>query len=180
MAVVMAVVTAACSRVPAPFSRAESTSIARAGLGALFVDREQARSVLLWTGPLADAPTFGQKRLRIAATGGLLRAEALTLAHLDTAALHLPVPLIPVDLALLDAHFRANPAGWDTWFRRFPGASGIVEVGKPLARRDGAATMFVGRACGEHCHSAWRLVLSRTATETWRVDSVIPLRLPRS
>lgn len=178
-ALAMTVIATACSRDPAPFSRAESSSIARAALGALFVDREHTRSILLWTGSLAEAPTFGERRLRVAALGSR-GADALTLAGLDTSALRLPVPVLPVDAGMLDAHFRANPAGWDTWFRRFPGASGIVEVGRPFAGRDGSATLFVGRACGEHCHSAWRLVLSRTAAGVWRVDSVIPLPLPRS
>ncbi len=178
----------ACSRDPARYSRAESTRIARAALAALFVDREQTRSVLLWTGSLADAPTFGQPRLRVAIAGGRSAtrtgstqgAADMRLADLDTAGLRLPVPVIPVDPALLDAHFAAHPAGWDVWFRRFPGGSGIVEVSAPVRRPGAGVTLFVARACGEHCHSAWRLVLSTAPDGRWRVDSVIPLPLPRS
>ncbi|HYW31850.1 MAG TPA: hypothetical protein VE869_10120 [Gemmatimonas sp.] len=173
-------VLAACTRHEAPFSPVESTRIAQVALRALFVDREDARSVLLWTGSLADAPTFGQKRLRSAATSSLVVSESLTLAHLDTATLRLPVPVHAVDPALLDRHFREYPDGWDAWFRRFPGASGIVEVTAPVRRSGGAAALLVARACGEHCHSAWRVVLSRDTTGTWRVDSTVALALPRS
>lgn len=174
------VLPVACGRPPQAFSPAESTDIARAALNTLFVDREHTRSVLLWTGSLADAPTLGQQRLRMAITGSARGAGAVRLADLDTMGLRLPVPVVAVDPALLDAHFAAHPDGWDTWFRRFPGASGIVELSQPVRRPDARVAMVVARACGEHCHSAWRLVLSTAPDGGWRVDSVIPLPLPRS
>ena len=144
----------------------------RAALTTLFLEREHAARLVLWRGPLADAPTLG----------ALAGVDTLRTADVDPRALALPVLVDTANLRSLTEHFRAHPDAWRAWFARFPGAPGLVEMTAPRAA-DGSAAgaeLLVGRSCGEHCRMAWRVRVRRRADGAWRTDSVISLRLPRS
>jgi hypothetical protein len=150
----------------------------------LFFERERAARVVLWADPAEPGPAFealGRAPSPPADSAALARGVAA------------PVTLVRgADLRRL---FRDHPDGWAAFYRRYPGAPGLVEVG-PVARApDGrTAEVVVGRACGEHCVNAWRVELRRadgrgagdddTAADdaagrggAWRATRVTPLRV---
>jgi hypothetical protein len=150
----------------------------------LFFERERAARVVLWADPGEPGPAFE----------ALGRAPA---PPADSAALAAGVaaPVTLVRGADLRRLFRDHPDGWAAFYRSYPGAPGLVEVG-PVARApDGrTAAVVVGRACGEHCVNAWRVELRRAAGPgagnddtaadgaagrdgAWRATRVTPLRV---
>jgi hypothetical protein len=149
-------------------SAADAAAVQRAALTTLFVEREHAARLVLWRGPLADAP----------ALGGLARADTLPAGDVDPRALALPIPVDTVGVRGVEAHFRAHPDAWRAWFARYPGSPGLVELTAPRAvGGDGMrAELLVGRSCGEHCRMAWRVRVRRDAGGAWRTESAAPLR----
>ena len=160
---------------PAGLSEREETSVQRAALLTLFVDREHARQLVFWSDEAHRSPTL----VLLGEIGLTLDAQ-----QPDTAALAMPIPMHLESLATLELHFRTSPDGWETWFKRFPVSSGIIALTRPellpvLADGIARASVVVARTCGEHCHSAWRVTLKRTTDGVWRTCSVEPLTLPR-
>ncbi len=162
-------------RTPRSLSRRDTTAVQRAALLTLFVTREHARQLVFWSDTAHTSPTLL-----------LLREIGLTLEAQppDTAALALPMPVHLESLATMEQQFRASPDGWETWFKRFPASSGLIALTRPVLLATSAdglvrASVVVARSCGEHCHSAWRVTLHRTANGAWRTRSVEPLTLPR-
>ncbi|MDQ8160564.1 MAG: hypothetical protein P3C12_14265 [Gemmatimonadota bacterium] len=153
----------------------DEAAVQRVALITLFVTREHARQLVFWNDRLHLSPT-----LRLLRDAGV----PLVAQTADTAALRLPMPVHLESLTSLEAHFRRYPDGWEAWFRRYPGSSGLVALTRPTwlpAAADGSAraALVVGRTCGEHCHSAWRLTLARHPGAPWRSVSVVPIALPR-
>lgn len=160
---------------PSALSDRDRVAVQRAALLTLFVEREHAQQLVFWSDSANASPT-----------ATLLRDAGVSLVNdwPDTAALALPMPVHLESLATLEQHFREEPDGWEAWFTRFPASSGIVVLTRPTVLTPGAdgvvrASIVVGRTCGEHCHSAWRLTLVRTSTAAWRTIRVEPLTLPR-
>ena len=153
----------------------DQMAVQRSALIALFVDRERAQQLVFWGDTVNPSPTLS-----------LLRESDASLIGQwpDTAALALPMPVHLESLATLEQYFRANPDGWEAWFRRFPGSSGVVVLTRaellPDAPDGGErASLVVGRTCGEHCHSAWRVTLVHDSGTVWRIGTVAPLTLRR-
>lgn len=167
---VIVAAAAACDAGPRPLTAADAAAVQGAALTTLFLEREHAARLVLWRGPLADAPTLGL----------LPRADTLPIADVDPRALALPVPVTTANLRTLTAHFRAHPDAWRAWFARHPGSPGLVELTAPrgMAPSDPVAELLVGRSCGEHCRMAWRVRVRRQRDGAWRTDSVVSLRLP--
>ena len=162
-------------RARAPEPTDHDAAVQRAALLTLFATREHAQRMVFWSDPVHESPTLG-----------LLRAAGVpqVAAAPDTAALALPMPVHLETLASLESHFQRHPDGWEAWFRRFPGSSGLVALTRPIwlpAAADGSARalLVVGRTCGEHCHSAWRITLARPVGAAWRTVAVVPIGLPR-
>ncbi len=163
---------------------AEQGAAQGAAIRHLFFERERAARVVLWADPAEPGPAFE----------ALGRAPA---PPADSAALARGVaaPVTLVRGADLRRLFRDHPDGWAAFYRRYPGAPGLVEVGPVLRAADGrTAEVVVGRACGEHCVNAWRVELRRAegrgakgedAAEhdaagrggAWRATRVTPLRV---
>lgn len=174
---VLALGASLCVRLrPATLSDGEQASVHRAALMALFDAREHAKQLVFWSDTANLSPTLQ-----------LLRDAGVAFEALppDTAALALPLPVHLESLATLEQQFHAEPDGWEAWFARYPASSGLVALTRPtvLAESpDGAerVAVIVGRTCGEHCHSAWRVTLHRaTATDAWHTLGIEPLALPR-
>lgn len=146
---------------------APNITIARAALSHLFLSRERAQALTLWQDPTVSLTL-----------GALRDADAQPRVALDSAVLGLPLATREATVASMEAFFKAHPAGWDAWFIANPANAGLVEVAAPRVRGDDA-TMVVGRACGEHCRSAWRLTLRRVRHD-WVVQQVRVLPVPRS
>ena len=156
---------------PAPtLGPADAAAVQRAALTTLFLEREHAARLVLWRGPLVDAPTLG----------ALPGADTLPAAGGDPRALSLPVPVDTANLRTVTAHFRAHPDAWRAWFARHAGSPGLVELTIPRAvdATGTTAELLVGRSCGEHCRMAWRVRVRRQRDGAWRTVSVISLRLP--
>jgi hypothetical protein len=156
-------VTASCGRPP----EVTNVDIARVAMKQLFVAREKAQAITLW-----------RDRTVSLTLGALPLTDASPRVPLDSAALALSLRTGVADQASMEAFFRTHPAGWDAWFEANPGNAGLVEVAEPLVH-DNDASVVVGRACGEHCRSAWRLTLKRIRHE-WVVQQVTVLPVPRS
>ncbi len=153
----------------------DESAVQRAALLALFVDREHATQLVFWGDTLHESPTLGVLR-----ESGV----SLTARWPDTAALALPMPVHIESLSTLEQHFRDFPDGWEAWFRRFPSSSGLVVLTGAERLADAAngaarAALVIGRTCGEHCHSAWRVTLARDASAGWQTVAVVPLTLRR-
>ena len=174
--VASAVVTSGCRANANGLSAADIAAIQRAALHTLFVEREGARQLVIFRGTRRDAPALS------ALPGAEQGADTLALVVPDTAALALGVPLTLATLADVEAHFRANPDGWEAWFKRYAGAGGIVELTAPRPEdaRLQAAWLVVGRACGEHCRAAWRVRVARDASGAWHTAATEIIALPRS
>lgn len=156
-------------------SARDQVALQRAALLTLFVQREHVQQMVFWSDTASDSPT-----LQLLRTSGL----ALVAVRPDTAALALPMPVHLETLATLEGHFRAYADGWEAWFRLFPASSGVVVLTRPVRLPPGPddadrAALVIGRTCGEHCHSAWRITLARAVGTAWRTVSVVPLPLPR-
>ena len=159
---------------PVALSARDEIAVQRTALLALFVSREHAKQLVFWNDRANVSPSLQ-----------LLRASGLPVeAQLpDTAALAMPMPVHLETLETLEQHFRARPDGWEAWFSRYPASSGIVALSRPMllsTRADGdeLVAVVVARNCGEHCHSAWRVMLSRRSGARWQIRSVEPLTLP--
>ena len=168
-------VGAARRRAPRTLNHREAMAVQRAALLTLFVEREHARILVFWHDGTHPSPT-----LRLLRAAGV----AVDAQQPDTAALALPLPVHVESLATMEQQFRESPDGWEAWFLRFPASSGIIALTRPLllaTSPDGLvrASVVVARACGEHCHSAWRLTLQRAPGGGWRTLTVQPLTLPR-
>ena len=74
--------------------------------------------------------------------------------------------------------FRAHPDGWKAFWARYPGSTGVIEL-SPVRLTDDSAALVVGRSCGEHCRTAWRVRLGR-AGAGWRVARVEFLPVPHT
>jgi hypothetical protein len=172
VAVATVIATVGCDAVPPPLAAADATAVQRAALTTLFLEREHAMRLVLWRGPLADAPALGV----------LPGADTLRVADADPRGLALPVPVDTANLGTVTAHFREHPDAWRAWFTRHAGSPGLIELTAPYAvDADGtSAALLVGRSCGEHCRMAWRVRVRRRPDGAWRTDSVISLRLPPS
>ncbi|WP_411281063.1 hypothetical protein [Gemmatimonas sp.] len=160
---------------PPALSDRDQLLVQRAALLTLFVSREHATQLVFWSDRANLSPTLQLLR----ESGVQIEAE-----QPDTAALAMPVPVHLESLATLEQHFRARPDGWESWFARFPGSSGLVALTRPVvlaapADRLERVAVVVARTCGEHCHSAWRLILIRPTGHSWQVQAVKPLALPR-
>jgi hypothetical protein len=82
------------------------------------------------------------------------------------------VPVVAVRRRDLDALFRAHPDGWKVFWTRYPGATGVIEL-SPVRLTGDSAALVVGRSCGEHCRTAWRVRLGRDPhSAPWRVTGV--------
>ena len=153
----------------------DQVEIQRAALLALFVTREHAKQLVFWNDAMHLSPT-----LQLLGESGVRVVPQLP----DTSALALPLPVHVETLATMEQQFRTSPDAWETWFTRYPSSSGIIALTRPVplaTQKDGDehVAVVVARTCGEHCHSAWRVVLQRTPTGVWRTRSVRPLALPR-
>ncbi|MBI3791758.1 MAG: hypothetical protein HY275_12895 [Gemmatimonadetes bacterium] len=164
----------ACRREPPDVTAVEARAIEHAALTTLFVEREHVRSIELWQGPLKDAPVLG-------ALGAGAASDVTALDAPDSAQLAIGLPVHRVDPAALEAHFRAHADAWEAWFRRYPGGTGLVELGVPErdARDRTRARLVVARSCGEHCAAAWAVVVARDPDGTWHTASAKPLTLPK-
>jgi hypothetical protein len=171
IAMLAACVPADGSHTSAGAASAYEVEVLDATLTELFARRERARSITVWENGRRFAPTM-------AAFGGPFD-DADTLALIPAAHLELDVPFRVERTTLRDmeAFFRTDPEGWDAWFEAHPGNAGVVEIVRPRIRGD-SAQVIIGRACGEHCRTAWRVRLARTGMP-WRVQSVEVLRVPR-
>lgn len=146
-------------------------AVLRATLMELFADREQARAITVWHDPRQQAPT-------LSVYGGPFdHHDTLQLQVVDTTGLALPFRVERTTLREVERYFKAHPKGWDAWLAEHPGNAGIVEVTKPRMFAD-SAVVVVGRACGEICRTAWRVVVARTGS-TWAVSRVDVLKVQR-
>lgn len=145
-------------------------AVLKATLLELFATREQARVITVWHDPRRQGPT-------LSAYGGPWdHHDTLALQVVDTTALALPFRVERITLRDMERFFRDHPTGWDAWFAEHPGNAGVVEVVKPRMFQD-SAVVYVGRACGELCRTAWRVVVARRAG-TWAVARVDVLKAP--
>jgi hypothetical protein len=164
-----------CARADRPHvpttASAHETAVISAALTELFARREHAQAITIWEDGREFAPT-------LAAFGGV-SDDTDTMALVSTRAQTLAVPFRVERTTLRDmeAFFRTDPEGWDAWFEAHPGNAGVVEIVRPRVTGD-SAEMIVGRVCGEHCRTAWRLQLGRTG-DRWTVRTVAVVRVPR-
>ena len=128
------VAAAACDAGPRPLTAADTAAVQRAAPTTLFLEREHAARLVLWRGPLADAPALGL----------LPRADTLPAGDGDPRALSLPVPVDTATLQTLTEHFRVPPDAWRAWFVRHPGSPGLVELTAPsrVASSDSVAELL--------------------------------------
>jgi hypothetical protein len=170
-AVIGAVSLGGCAADDADAEATLQAAVIGEALAELFARRERARSITVWEDGRRFAPTM-------AAFGGSFD-DADTLALIRTARLKLDVPfgVERTTLREMEAFFRTDPEGWDAWFEAHPGNAGVVEIVRPRINGD-SALVVVGRACGEHCRTAWQVQLVRTGG-AWAVRSVEALRVPR-
>jgi hypothetical protein len=111
----------------------------------LFFVRERAGRLAVWDDRREAGPVF----------------EALGRAPgppVDAAAVGRVVgaPVTLLGTGDLERLFRDHPDGWAAFYRAYPRAPGLVEVG-PVEREAGKTVVVVGRACGEQCRNAWRV-----------------------
>lgn len=86
-----------------------------------------------------------------------------------------------IQRADLDTLFRAHPDGWRAFFAQHPGATGVIELSRVRYADDRrAATIVVGRACGEHCRQAWRVRVERRADGRWQATGLTFIGVPQS
>ena len=158
-----------CTSASRTLTATDAAAVQRAALTTLFLEREHAARLVLWRGPLADAPTLG----------GRARADTLPAGDVAPGALALPIPVDTVGVRAVAAHFRAHPEAWRAWFDRWPGSPGLVELTAPRAIAGDAtrAELLVGRSCGEHCRMAWRVRVRRDGA-AWRTESVASVTVP--
>ena len=148
---------------------AERLGAQRAAVTYLFRTRESARQLVLWADAREDGPVLSALRIRDARSASALARDP-----------SLGVPTTTVDGDDMERLFHAHPDGWDAFYRRFPGSSGLVEVGTPQpVSRDGVVPVVVGRSCGEQCRQAWRVELRALAGGGWRAVRATPLRVDR-
>lgn len=146
-------------------------AVLRATLVELFARRETAQAISAWRDPRQQSPT-------LSAFGGPWdHHDTLALQIVDSTGLGLPFRVEGITLGDMERYFRAHPKGWDAWFEAHPGNAGVVEVTQPRMYDD-SAVVYVGRACGEICRTAWRVTVARTGEE-WAVSRVQVLTLPR-
>jgi hypothetical protein len=125
---------------------------------------------VLWADPGEAGPVF-------AAMG--VRGGAVDSAAGRAAGGIVGVPVAFVTAADMTRLFRAHPDGWAAFYARYAGAPGLVEVGVVERAGPGRAAVTVGRSCGEHCASAWRVELRAAPGATaWRAAGVRTLRVP--
>jgi hypothetical protein len=136
----------------------------------LFATREHAQAITVWHDPRQQAPT-------LSAFGGPWgQDDTLALQVVDTTALGLPFRVERITLGEMEHYFREHPKGWDAWFAEHQGNAGVVEVVTPRMFQD-SAVVYIGRACGELCRSAWRVTVGRRG-DRWAVSRVDVLKVP--
>ena len=161
---------AACGRAPGVARAADDAAAQGAALRALFRDRERAAGVVVWADRREPGPVFAALGIAGDAPGDaaarvLARASGLAVTRADAGA--------------MERLFAAHPDGWAAFHAAHAGTAGLVEVGR-VARAGDTAAVTVGRACGEQCRNAWRVVLvARPRGGAWRVADVRVLRVPR-
>jgi hypothetical protein len=150
---------------------ATSYAVQRLALDAVFNGREHAQRLVLWSTDAGDGPA-------LEALGSAV-AEPRVPRAIDVAKLAPSLPATVMDQAALAKLFRRYPDAWAAFFRAHPGAAGLVELSPVRLSRDGLmAETYVGRSCGEHCRSAWRLTVRRDAGGRWSITDLHFVRLP--
>ncbi len=155
-----ALALSSCARRP---TAADEARIEGSALHELFVAREHARLLVAWTDAAERGPTFDL----VGQDDAPLDSSAVAMA--------VGIPITRVRSADLASLFRAHPDGWAAFYAAFPGAPGLVEVARPVWSGDGAATVVVGRACGEHCFQVWRVTV-----RDGHVVATAPIHVPKS
>jgi hypothetical protein len=158
-------VTAACGG--ERFAKTGSgTAVQSAVVSLLFLVREHARSIELWSDTTRAGPVFSVLGISPSVP------DSLPVPVRTGATVH------RVTADTMAAIFRRNPDGWEAFFRRYPASSGLVELSPVTFSDDSLATVTVGRSCGEHCAVAWRLVVARGADGTWPIRKIeyLPVR----
>jgi hypothetical protein len=84
------------------------------------------------------------------------------------------IPLSFVDRDSLDKIPHGNPdAYWKSFFAAFPGAKGLVTVGRPEISDDGqSAVLYIGMGCGGRC-GAWGFAYLRRIGDRWHVTRFV-------
>jgi hypothetical protein len=142
------------------------TAVQSAVVSLLFLEREHAKSIELWADSTHAGPVFSVLGVSPSVPDSLhVSARTGATVHRITA-------------DTMATIFRDNPDGWEAFFRRYPASSRLVEVSPVAFSGDSFATVTVGRSCGEHCASAWRLVVARGADGTWPIRKIeyLPVR----
>jgi hypothetical protein len=137
-----------------------------ATLRELFLAHEHPRMLVVWAEPRDPGPVFAE-----------LGGDAVPERVAPPASVG-GVPVVAVRRRELDALFGAHPDGWKAFYERYRGATGLVEI-SPVRTAGDSATLVVGRSCGEHCRTAWRVRLSR-AGGAWRVTRVQFVAVPNA
>ncbi len=153
---------------------AMSAAIQRAALTSLFIEGERSTRLVLWSGDRLNAPALSLL------PGAGTRGDTLAVDVPDPERLSMDIPTTRVTVRDVEALGREAANEWDGWLARNPGSGGIVELTRPRVRmgEPERATLVIGRACGQHCRSAWRLALVRDGAGAWHTSAVVPLPLP--
>ena len=132
--------------------------------------------MVVWRTRLGDGPPLTERAAVVRRDRASLRGAATVTAR-PVAATQLPlaVPVTVLDEPAMAALFAESPDGWRTFFRRYPGASGIAELSHPLAVAADTAVVHVARQCGDKCASVFRVRVARGADGRWRAVAVDPL-----
>ncbi len=151
------------SQTAVPPSAALTADVQRVALRALFLERERAASVVIFSDSLNEGPVFserGETHVRVIATPPPLTQHRITLRELEQL-------------------FAEHVDGWKAFFRQYPRSAGLVEVGAVTADPDGrAASLLIARSCGEHCRMAWRVRVAISGSGTASAEGVVITPLP--
>ena len=148
-----------------------AAQVHRLALDTLFDGRERARQLVIWATDGGDGPTFELLHVE--------RDAARPPQPIDRMGLDTRLPVRIVDEREVERLFRENPDGWAAFYATYPGAPGLVEL-LPVRVFDAGrrAETWVGRACGEHCRNAWRVIAERGNDGPWRVQALEGIRVP--
>jgi hypothetical protein len=149
---------------------ATSYAVQRLALDSLFNGRERAGRLVLWATDAGDGPV-------LEALDSLVPKSA-TPRTIDVARLGAALPARVMTEQVIAELFRTYPDAWAAFFRDNPAAAGLVELSPVRLSSDGrSATTYVGRSCGEHCRSAWRIVADRDRGR-WTIADLRWVRVP--
>ncbi len=166
---------AACTRGPKPLTPADIAAIQHAALTTVFIEREDAKQLVLLVQAGLDDPTLARQ-------GPQPELSALPIVTPDTAALALGIPVTILTQADVEAHFKANADAWPAWYARYPGAPGLATITNVHVETQSpnAAWLIISRSCGEHCQAAWRVTVERGAKGGWHTVNAIALAMPKA